>query len=169
MAIRYLLLATHYRQKLNLTDDALKAARQSVDRLKAFAANARNNRDGKGISKLSKKAKSGFVKAMDDDLNMPEALSAVFDFVREANKAGAGMQALKTMLDFDRVLGLRLDEAGQWNTPAKAAPGVKKLILEREKHRKDRDWKRADEIRDALAKKGIIVEDTENGPRWKKA
>jgi len=169
MAIRYLLLATHYRQKLNLTDDALKAAKQSVDRLKAFAANARDGRDGKGIGKLSKKAGSGFVKAMDDDLNMPEALSAVFDFVREANKAGAGRQALKTLLDFDRVLGLRLDEAGKWNAPAKAAPGVKKLILEREKRRKDRDWKRADEIRDELAKKGIIVEDTENGPRWKKA
>ena len=168
MAIRYLLLASHYRQKLNLTEEALKAAGQSVDRLREFVANAQAGKDGKEMAKLAKKAKHGFEKAMDDDLNAPEALSAVFEFVRQANKAGAGRKALRFMLDIDKVLGLRLGEADKWLPAGKAAPAVRKLILERERCRKEKDWKRADSIREQLRKKGIIVEDTEKGPRWKK-
>jgi cysteinyl-tRNA synthetase len=169
MAIRYLLLASHYRQKLNLTDEALKAASQSVDRLKEFVANARAGKDGKGMEKLVKKAKQSFGKAMDDDLNAPKALSAVFEFVRQANKQGAGRKALHFMLDIDKVLGLRLGESGEWLPPGKARPEIRKLILEREDCRKEKKWKRADSIRDQLKKKGITVEDTEKGPRWKKS
>jgi len=167
MAIRYLLLASHYRQKLNLTDDALKAAKQAVDRLMDFVANSREGKDSKDIGKLAKKSNQAFGKAMDDDLNMPEALSAVFEFVRQANKAGAGRKAMKAILDFDRVLGLKLGDAGEWKAPKQAKPEIKKLILEREQFRKDKDWKHADDIRNKLAKKGIVVEDTGKGPRWK--
>jgi cysteinyl-tRNA synthetase len=168
MAIRYLLIATQYRQKLNLTDDAIKSSKHAVDRLNEFVANARDGKDGKDIPKLVKKATQAFEKAMDDDLNMPEALSAVFEFVREANKAGAGKKALKAMLEFDKIFGLKLDETGEWKTPNQAKPEVRKMINDREEFRKDKDWKQADGIRSRLRKRGIIVEDTENGPRWKK-
>jgi len=168
MAIRYLLLATHYRQKLNLTGEALKSAKQAVERLREFVASAREGRDGNGSDEIAKRAKAGFEAAMDDDLNMPEALSAIFDFMREANKAGAGRKAMEQMLEFDRVLGLRLGEAEEWKSAGQAGPETGKLILEREKLRKEKRWKEADAIRGALAKKGVIVQDTGKGPRWKK-
>ncbi|RLI98129.1 MAG: cysteine--tRNA ligase [Candidatus Aenigmatarchaeota archaeon] len=168
MAIRYLLLASHYRQKLNMTGEALKSAKQAVDRLREFVSNARDGEDGEGIEGIAKKAKEGFEKAMDDDLNTPEALSVVFDFVREANKAGAGSRALEQMMDFDKVLGLRLSETGEWKKPEDAPEEIRKLILDREERRKQKDWEGADKIRDKLGGMGIILEDTEDGPRWKK-
>ena len=167
MAIRYLLLATHYRQKVNLTEESLKAARQSVDRLLEFIANTRDGKDGKDIGKIIEKAKTGFVKAMDDDLNVPEALSAIFEFVRAANKTGAGKKALDQLIDFDRVLGLRLGESAGWNSVYDAEPEIKKLITDREEARKEKDWKSADSIRDKLKEMGIVIEDKEDGPRWK--
>lgn len=169
IAIRYLLLATHYRQKLNLTESGLKSAKQSVDRLRQFAANARGGKEGKGIDGLVKKARKRFDNAMDDDFNLPEALSSIFDFVRQANKIGAGKKSMKAILDFDNILGLNLDQAGKWKIPNQAMPKVKELIQDREKFRKARDWQLADKIRDQLKLMGIIVEDTDDGPRWKRA
>jgi cysteinyl-tRNA synthetase len=114
-----------------------------------------------------KKGKTEFGKAMDDDLNLPEALSAVFEFVRKANKTGPGKKAMAAILDFDVVLGLQLGEAEQWLPPEKARLQIKQLIKKREDFRKDKKWKQADAIRNQLKKKGIILEDTEKGPRWK--
>jgi len=167
-AIRYLLLATHYRQKLNLTDEALLSARQTVNRLKEFTSRA-TGKDGAGMDALARKASAGFEKAMDDDLNTPLALSAVFDFMREANTIGAGTEANKLMLEFDKVLGLGLGEAGDWLTAREAEPKIKELILKREEERKNKNWKESDSIRDKLNSMGIVVEDSKNGPLWKKS
>ena len=101
MAIRYLLLASHYRQKLNLTDESLKSAAQSLERIREFASRSASGNDGSGIGTIVKKAKSGFESAMDDDLNTPLALSVVFDFIREANSDGAGRKAYETLLCFE--------------------------------------------------------------------
>ncbi len=169
MAIRYLLLATQYRQKLNLTDDGLKAAQQAVCRLQEFVSRAKTGEDGKGIGSLIDKARKEFENAMDDDLNMPLALSVVFDFMRYANSEGAGKEAHKLMLDFDRVLGLRLGECGEWRRAEDAEPEIRELILDREYCRERKDWKEADNIRDRLNAMGITVEDSRDGPLWKKA
>jgi cysteinyl-tRNA synthetase len=117
---------------------------------------------------LVKKAGKDFEAALDDDLNMPEALSVIFDFVRQANSIGAGSKALGLLLDFDRVLGLGLGEVGEWKTPGQAEPEIKKLIMEREKERENKNWKEADRIRAELKDMGVAVEDTDKGPRWKR-
>jgi len=167
-AIRYLLLASHYRQKLNLTDEGLKAAAQAVERLADFTSRARKGKDGKGMDALVKKAGSAFEAALDDDLNMPLALSAVFDFMREANAVGAGRKACGLMLEFDKILGLKLGEAGEWKAADEAEPDVRKLILERESLRQKKDWKEADRIREKLKSMGVVVEDSKDGPVWKR-
>jgi len=167
-AIRYLLLASHYRQKLNLTEEGLKASQQAADRLADFTSRAMSRDDGKGIKALVKKARSDFEAALDDDLNMPLALSVVFDFMRDANSIGAGRKAYELMLDFDRVLGLKLGGAGEWKGLEDAQPEVRKLILERERFRQKREWKEADTLREKLKAMGIKVEDSKEGPQWKK-
>jgi cysteinyl-tRNA synthetase len=167
-AIRYLLLATHYRQKLNLTEDGLKAAGQAVARLQEFASRAKTGKDGPEMDGIAKSARKSFEAAMDDDLNTPLALSVVFDFIREANAAGAGGKAFGLVLDFDRILGLRLGEGGEWKGATEASTEIRKLLDEREAARKKKDWASADVVRNKLKEMGVLVEDSKNGPVWKK-
>ncbi len=176
-AIRYVLLATHYRQQLNFSEKALNQAREAIERLNNFVQKLRIMKAFKlkaspKIEKLIKNAERGFEKAMDDDLNIAEALAVVFDFVKNINiaiskspigKEDAG-KTYKTMLKFDRVLGLGLKIK-----KSKLTDVEKVLIKMREIHRKKGNWKKADEIRNKLRKKGIILEDTEKGPEWKRA
>jgi cysteinyl-tRNA synthetase len=105
---------------------------------------------------------------MDDDLNTPLALSVVFDFIREANAAGAGGKAFGLVLDFDRILGLRLCEGGEWKGATEASTEIRKLLDEREAARKKKDWASADVVRNKLKEMGVLVEDSKNGPVWKK-
>ena len=172
-AIRYLLLSSHYRQKLNFTLKGLEAAEASVSRLLDFMdmLGSASGKDTKDAAALAAEAQRRFGKAMDDDLNTPEALSAVFDMVRKANtlneqcKIGkAGAKALKeAMLRFDEVLGV-LDSAGKKKGIGKE---VEKLIAEREEARKAKDWARSDAIRDKLKGMGVILEDSPEGVKWK--
>ena len=175
-AIRYLLLSGHYRAKLNFTSEAMRSAEETVNGMENFVAEMRaaaGDRHNPGIKKLVHEARGGFEKAMDDDLNTPAALKSVFDMIKEANRLGPvsqedGKLILETLFDLDRVLGLGLSEAGKiWHAPEEAEPEIRELILKRESFRKEKNWKDADHARDTLRKKGIIVEDTEKGPRWK--
>ena len=107
---------------------------------------------------------------MDDDINISGALSHIFDFAKEINtllnenKIGKkdAKKIIQLMNDFDKVLGI-LDEKEEILNPE-----LKKLINEREKARKEKNFKKADEIRNQLKEKGIILEDTKDGVRWKK-
>jgi len=178
-AIRFLLLSAHYRAKLNFTDEALKSAGETVKGIENFVAELQNAKAGKEkpeIKKLSEKARKEFEKAMDDDLNMPLALKSMFDFMKEVNilaQDGISEKDSKLILglifDFDRILGLGLKEIGKvWHSAEEAGPEIRGLIEKREAFRAQKKWKEADAVRDSLKKKGIIVEDTEKGPRWKK-
>ncbi len=169
MAIRYLLLSAHYRQKLDLTFKSLDAAGSSVQKLKEFTGRMKKGKDNENSRKLVKKARKGFEEAMDNDLDMPKALAVLFDFVRDINKTGGGREVFDFMLDIDRVLGLGLGEAEEWKTEKEAEPKLRKMLREREKFRKEKNWKEADRIRDMLGKQGIVLEDTERGVMWKKA
>ena len=110
--------------------------------------------------------------AMDDDLNMPEALSVIFNMITSLNKTvnekGADESDLKliieTMDKFDTVLGLGSIEI--WKPLSEASDEVKKLIEQREKHRKEKNWEKADEIRNKLKEIGITIEDSKQGPKW---
>ena len=171
-AIRYLLLSTHYRQKLNFTMDGLDGAANSVERLLDFMDmldNAGGGKDSPEIKNMMNKTKADFEKAMDDDLNISAALAAIFDFVRDVNKLAekgslgkAGAQEMKSlMLDFDKVLGIL--ETGKKDISMQ----VERLIQEREEARKRKDFRKSDEIRAKLAGMGVVLEDTAEGVRWK--
>jgi len=171
-AIRYLLLSVHYRQQLNFTEEAVKAADSAVKRLKDFMLKLKeikNKIENKEIGKKIFSARFFFEKSMDDDFNISVALSHIFDFVKEINilimenKIGKknAQEVIELMKDFDKILGI-LQEKEE-----KISPELKKLIDEREKSRKEKNFEKADSIRKYLKSKGIILEDTKEGVRWK--
>jgi len=141
-AVRYLLLSTHYRQPLNFTFKGLESAANSVERLQELVRNLKTAKQGKideGVTGLIAKAKKDFEDAMDDDLNISEALAVVFDFVRDINKSmELGMSkfdaehVLELLEDFNEVLGV-IDFSEKKSLTA----GQKQLIEQREKLRKD--------------------------------
>jgi cysteinyl-tRNA synthetase len=175
-AIRLELLSAHYRQKLNFTFRGLEAATKTIERLIDFVdrlKEVKGGKDNKKVDRLIKKARKEFEKAMDDDLDINKALAAIHEFVREINKLLAenklskrnASDVIKLMKDFDKVLGI-LETREKKKLPMPREE-IERLIKEREKARKAGNFKKADEIREMLKKKGIIVEDTPEGPRWK--
>ncbi len=172
-ALRYALLAVHYRAGLDHSDELLAAAGAAVSRLDTLVRALETYREfGDGDPELPDVlagARIGFGEALDDDLNISPALAVVFDLVRDLNRriearslstddAGRALAALR---DLDEVLGV-LPEAG-----ADALdPELQSLLDERAAARADRDWAASDRLRDALADRGISVEDTRDGQRW---
>lgn len=175
LAIRYLLLSVPYRKQLNFTFEGLQGAESTVDRLRNFRSLVRDARVGEGSNEGAAasvgKALADFESAMDDDLNTAAALAALHDMVREINTAlAAGLlkaddqaAALNAIAKFDSVLGIFGAEDSQL-----LDADIEALIEERQNARRDRDFGRSDEIRDELAAKGIILEDTKDGVRWKR-
>ncbi len=161
-AIRYLLISSHYRQQMNFTLEGLEGSKHAVERLQNFYDNVKNGRDSKGVKKLVEDANKKFDKAMDDDLNISEALGVIFDFIRDVNKVSGGKLACNFILKVDSILGvLKFKED-------KLDKEIEILIEEREEARKKKNFKKADKIRNDLLKKGIILEDTKDGVRFKR-
>ena len=169
IAIRYLLLSTHYRQQFNFTFKGLDAAKAAIERLRNFVRRLEDV-DGKSSGKTGKlmnKVKSGFGEAMDDDLNISVALAALFDFVRDVNNlldAGeVSKEEAKQITDlisaFDKVLGVIGKVKAETALPKEA----EELIRKRDEARKRKDWKAADAIRQQLKEMGILIEDTATG------
>jgi cysteinyl-tRNA synthetase len=174
MAIRYLLMSTHYRQQLNFTFEGLEAAKSTLERLTNFIRRLLGV-DGKGsgeeLKTLIDNVRRGFEKAMDDDLNISVALASLFDFVREVNNLLSGNMLSKKeaeevynlMLRFDNVLGV----VGQAKEKEKLPERAEELIRKREDERKAGHWKEADKIREELKAMGVIIEDTIQGVKWR--
>ena len=173
ITIRYLLLATHYRQQLNFTLDGLEAAKNALQRLHDFVDNlklVKGEKNNPEIGLILQKAKTDFEEALDDDLNTSEALGIVFTLVKDINKlmdeknlsTSDASQVLDVMDTFDSVLGLLKREELSLDEEVKA------LIEKRAKARRDKDFKLSDQIRKELEEKGIILEDTTEGTKWKK-
>ena len=169
LAIRFLLISTHYKQQLNFTFEGLDASRNSLQRIWDFMKKL-DECDGKGkdVSKSLKKAKEKFENCLNDDLEISGAMAAVFDLIKAINPLLSDLskknakEIKKQMIEFDSVLGfIVVDEED-------VDEEIQKLINEREKARKDKDFKKADEIRDELKKQGIVLEDTPKGARWKR-
>ena len=176
-AIRYLLLSVHYRQQLNFTFAGLEQAAASIERLSAFARRL-GDLPGGGqpdpeLAERSSRAREELDAALDDDLNTSRALGVVFEWLRDVNRAldrGLGSRADRPALDrvlagFDAVYAVLAPDPGEPGVDA----GIEALIAERETARRERDWARADALRDQLAELGILLEDTPAGPRWKRS
>jgi cysteinyl-tRNA synthetase len=132
---------------------------------------ADNKDSGEKVTQLKEHVKKGFGDAMDDDLNIGDALAALFDFVREVNNLIDNNMLSKEeadkvyalMLEFDKVLGIVGDVRKEQKLPKEA----EELIRKREEARRAKDWKTADQIRAQLKAMGITIEDTSQGLRWR--
>jgi len=156
---RYFCLNSHYRKQLNFSLDILKGAKNSYSRLKNLIIELKSKKDS---NKTNNKYKTKFQEYIDDDLNMPKALSVLWEVLRD-KKLGS-KEKLELVYDFEEVLGLSLDDIKK----DKVDKNIETLIKKREDARKNKDYSKADKIRNDLKKKGIILEDTSDGVRWKK-
>jgi cysteinyl-tRNA synthetase len=174
LAVRFFLIANaHYRSRIRLSPEVLHSAAEQVRRLRDFHGRlARTRPEGAGDERLIERAEAvrkAYREALDDDLNLPQGIGVVFDFVREANTAlDAGSTGgdtigacLKVMSDVDAHLDILADEL-------QVDGDVHDLILERESARKARDFARADQIRDELKRRGVALEDSKAGVRWRR-
>jgi cysteinyl-tRNA synthetase len=178
-ALRYLLLSVHYRKQLTFGWDGLDQAEASLTRLTDFLARVDTITGGEPhpeVASRAAQAQTAFRTHIASDLNVPGALGVLFDLVREMNAAmdegrvGAADAALirDTVVEFDRVLGvleLRRAEDAQPPVPVEE---IERLITERREARRARDFGRADAIRRDLEARGIILEDSATGTRWKR-
>lgn len=157
LAYRYLLLTAHYRTPLNFSLQALKEAQNGYERLKNIISEIK---DSSTSTVINKKYLKDFETAINDDLDMPKALSTLWKMVRDQKATGK----LETIKEMDKVFGLDLLKKEEIKIPQE----VQKLIEERETARKNKDWKKSDELRDKIKESGYLVEDTPNGQKIKK-
>ncbi|WP_280772104.1 cysteine--tRNA ligase [Salipaludibacillus daqingensis] len=177
--VRFFIVNAHYRSPINFSDDQLTSAASSLDRIQTTYANVSHRlSETAGLAKETKKwhkeiteHHDRFIEAMDDDFNSANAVAAMFDLVKVANlylqEKHTCEEVLQGFLDqFDdmaNVLGIRVKQESLLDED------VEKLIEERIEARKNRDFSRADEIRDQLKEQNIILEDTPQGTRWKRS
>ena len=163
MAYRYLLLTAHYRSKLNFTDESIAAAQNGLNNLHADLAALPATAAAevqKGWSKEAERVRDAFHTAINDDLDLPTALSITREVARDGTIEPAERRRL--ILDFDRVLGLRLDTV-EAKKPRAISEEARSLVRERDEARAARDWKRSDHLRDQLIALGFEVRDTPRG------
>ena len=155
MDYRMFNFTSHYRNKLNFTWDSLESAKVSLSRLKEGF-----KRQYEGTEDVSDEViadyENKFHEAINDDLNMPLAMSVVWDVVKNPIKS---KKFAELLLKFDTVLGLKLDEEEKVEIPE----DIQKIVDERNEARKNKDWAKSDELRDLLIGKGYTVKDTPNG------
>lgn len=162
LAYRYFCLGAHYRSTLTFSWKAIEGAQSALQNLqekilniKTQMPNAKSKLQISNINGYQKK----FLSAINDDLNMPQALAVVWELIKDENVESEEKYA--TLLDFDRVLGLGLDKIEKIEIPIE----VKKLAEKREKYRQEKDFEQADEIRKQVGALGFEIEDTDNGPK----
>jgi len=175
LAIRFFLIANaHYRSRVRLSPEALHAAAEQVRRLREFTervnrATPADSEDAEFAHRIEQ-VRAGYREALDDDLNLPQGVGLVFDLIREANAAldadrvGPNNKAslLELIDEVDAHLDvMRAEEPG-------LADEVERLIAEREAARKARDFARSDQIREDLRTRGIVLEDSKDGVRWRR-
>jgi len=157
LAFRYLCLTAHYRSEMNFTWAALDATQRTLDRLYSEVSTWDPPEVGCG------QYDQGFLKAINDDLDLPKALTLVWRLVKDKQFPTSAKH--RTLLEMDKVLGLAVDQVEHLEIPDE----VKKLVAEREQLRSDDNWLEADEIRDQLEQKGYSLEDTPEGTIVKKS
>ncbi|HEV7395054.1 MAG TPA: cysteine--tRNA ligase [Pyrinomonadaceae bacterium] len=173
--LRYFLLSVPYRKQLNFTFDAVRGAEKTVESLRDFQARLTEAKPEAGMNEelhgATLRALTEFEAGMDDDLNTSVALAAVHNLTREVNTALARRRLRaenqKEVLDLIRRIDSVLNIFGEQQSEMLDSE-VQALIDERQEARRRREFARGDEIRDQLAERGIILEDTKDGVRWKR-
>lgn len=179
--IRYLMISSHYRNPINFSEDIIIQCKASLERLHTFKKNLEfafqnclqeENNSSKINNKLDEYRKK-FENFMNDDLNTADALSVIFEFVRYVNagvlsKEKYSKSEISRILQFFNevtgILGIVYDEKSAEKNITEEE--IKKLLDERSQARKQKNWKRADEIRDELKSKNVIIEDTPKGTMY---
>ena len=159
--IRYMIISAHYRAPIDFSKKNLEQAKNALQRITDFVENARKSKtniDKKIIKDTDKK----FIKSMNNDFDTPNAIAAIFEFIKKANKEGNGKNAYNFLIKLDKILGLNLDKI------EKIPKELITLANQREIARKERDWKLADQLREKINKEGFMIEDSNTGPKLKK-
>ncbi len=183
LAIRFFVLSSHYRSPLDFSDAALQAAERGLERLHEAVRRVRERLPGADegpaepdVEQRLAGYRARFLEAMDDDFNTPVALSVLFDLARDSNaRIEAGPATRGTLLAYDElyrelgegILGLIPDDLGAAGAPGLAEELLRILIDLRASFRAQKDWERADAIRNRLAQIGIALEDGPEGTRWR--
>ncbi|MCL5784361.1 MAG: cysteine--tRNA ligase [Patescibacteria group bacterium] len=161
LAFRYLVLTAHYRDKLNFTWESLQAAQNALNNLREiirdWPSSVIASPEGVRQSYYQK-----FMSAVNNDLNIPQALAVMWDMVKSDNPTSA---KAKSILEMDKILGLKLDE--YLGKKLEIPEEVQKLVNQREQARKSGDFKKSDELRHEIKKLGFEIEDTPQGPKIK--
>lgn len=177
--IRFLMLSAHYRQQLNFSEDLLESAKASVERIYNAIGNLENlidevsreemNEEEKAYLESLNKYKEKYIEKMDDDFNTADAITAIFDLIKDTNTnitIDSSKELAQKALELIRELGAPLGMF-QKSTKGNLEEEIEALIAKRQQARKDRDFALADKIRDELKDRGIVLEDTSQGVRWK--
>ena len=178
--LRFFMLSAHYRNPINFSHDLMESAKNGLDRIITAVSNLTEleniAKDGeltlkeKEVLDTTNEVFNKFEASMDDDFNTADAIAAVFELVKLANTNSSTdstkafiSQMKKKIITLTDVLGLKVEKENEMLDEE-----IDSLIAQRQQARKDRDFKRADEIRDILLEKGIVLEDTREGVRWKR-
>ena len=177
--IRFLMLSAHYRQQLNFSEDLLESAKASVERIYNAIGNLENlidevsreemNEEEKAYLESLNKYKEKYIEKMDDDFNTADAITAIFDLIKDTNTnitIDSSKELAQKALELIRELGAPLGMFKK-STKGNLEEEIEVLIAKRQHARKDRDFTLADKIRDELKDRGIVLEDTPQGVRWK--
>lgn len=178
--IRFLLLSGHYRIQINFSKELLDSAKASVERLYNAIGNLESLLEEVSIEKLTEeeskyleslnKYREKYIEKMDDDFNTADAISVIFELIKDLNSnvtINSSKELVEKSLEFIRELGGPLGIL-QKSTKGSLEDEIEDLIEQRQQARKNRDFTLADKIRDDLKARGIVLEDTPQGVRWKK-
>lgn len=179
--VRFLMLSGHYRTQLNFSVDLLDSAKSSVERLYNAISNLECLVEESVSDKLTEKEneyiktlevyREKYIEKMDDDFNTADAISVIFDLVRDINTnidINSSKELINMAVNLIRELGEPLGIL-QKSTRGSLEEEIESLIEQRQKARKEKNWALSDKIRDDLKARGIVLEDTPQGVRWKKA
>lgn len=179
-AFRFFMLSAHYRSPLNFSDESIKQAEHSMMRIENCMVNLQHRLgavwdhplDDKEVTTSVKTIRDKFHEKMQDDFNTPDAITAMFDLVNEANQymknEAVNGETIKFMYDVLKEMNDILGVAREQKTDGLLDEEIDKLIEERTAARKAKQFARADEIRDMLEQQGIVLEDTPQGVRWRR-
>ena len=176
LAVRYLLVSVPYRKQMNFTFDGLLQAQRSLERIKEFVFRLKSASLTAGstpeLVTASAEAATQFDGALDDDLNTAQALAAVFDFVRKCNifltEGFVKEDNRKQIMDFFRKVDEWLAIIPPMEEFVQGDAEIESLVAQRNQARKNRDFAMSDRIRDQLLDRGVVIEDTREGTRWRR-